>query len=214
MPVRFLSPAHYQSYGQYNGSPNRDQLSRYFYLSDFDLAQIRHCCRESNRMGFALQLVTVRFLGTYLNDMTAIPAEVHRYLSEQLQIEWMDVEIEAYNQSRTFWHHQSSINDVYGYCSFHNVLPSYQFLRWLYMCVRIGERPSLLFDLSTAWLIEHKILLPGVTTLERLVSQIRDCVERRSRDSINRQLSHEQKQQIQYFHHPESPLIRLLWTIV
>ncbi|MGB7339952.1 MAG: DUF4158 domain-containing protein [Phototrophicaceae bacterium] len=77
MPVRFLSPAHYQSYGQYNGSLNQDQLSRYFYLNDFDLAQIENRRRKSNRIGFALQLVTVRFLGTYLDDMTAIPAEVH-----------------------------------------------------------------------------------------------------------------------------------------
>ena len=123
MPVRFLSPAHYQSYGQYNGSPNRDQLSRYFYLNDFDLAQIRHRRRKNNRMGFALQLVTVRFLGTYLDDMTAIPAEVHRYLSEQLLIEWTDVDIKSYNQSRTFWHHQANINDVYGYRTFHDFLP-------------------------------------------------------------------------------------------
>ena len=65
MPVRFLSPAHYQSYGQYNGNPNKDQLSRYFYLTDFDLAQITNRRRRNNRMEFALQLVIVRFLGGY-----------------------------------------------------------------------------------------------------------------------------------------------------
>ena len=198
MPVRFLSPAHYQSYGQYNGSPNDHQLSRYFYLTDFDHAQIRNRRRKSNRMGFALQLVTVRFLGTYLQDITAIPEEVHIYLADQQQIKLNDGELLVYNQSQAFWSHQTSINQVYGYRSFHDVLPSYQFLRWLYTRVRIGsERPSLLFDLSTAWLIDHKILLPGVTVLERLVSQIRDRVERRSWDLIDRQLTNDQKQQIQ-----------------
>ncbi|GAW87877.1 hypothetical protein bplSymb_SCF24401P002 [Bathymodiolus platifrons methanotrophic gill symbiont] len=30
-----------------------------------------------------------------------------------------------------------------------------------------------MFDFSTAWLIQHKVLLPGVSTLSRLISEIR-----------------------------------------
>jgi hypothetical protein len=34
--------------------------------------------------------------------------------------------------------------------------------------------PSVLFDLATARLVEHKVLLPWVTGLERFVASIRD----------------------------------------
>lgn len=40
MPVSYLSPAHYEAYGQYHGNPSDAQLSRYFSLDDFDHEQI------------------------------------------------------------------------------------------------------------------------------------------------------------------------------
>jgi hypothetical protein len=53
-------------------------------------------------------------------------------------------------------------------------------MRWLYGRAWMAfEQPSTLFDLSTVWPVERKILLPGVTTLTRLIARIHDRVASR-----------------------------------
>jgi len=41
------------------------------------------------------------------------------------------------------------------------------------------ERLTVLFDLAMARLIDHKVLLPGVSVLERLISSVREHASRR-----------------------------------
>jgi hypothetical protein len=67
-------------------------------------------------------------------------------------------------------------------------------LRYLYARIWLtGERRLVLFDRATVWLLEHKILLPGATVLERLVTRIADRANKRVWRTMTRLLNHEQR---------------------
>ncbi|MEV4117083.1 DUF4158 domain-containing protein [Nonomuraea sp. NPDC049695] len=73
-------------YGAFGGAPSRAELERYFFLDDADRELIQDKRRDHNRLGFAVQLTSVRFLGRFMPDPRQVPAEVAEYLAEQLDI--------------------------------------------------------------------------------------------------------------------------------
>jgi hypothetical protein len=71
VPVEFLSDAQAAAYGCYNRPVSRAELDRYFLLDGKALGLIEPKRRPHNRLGFALQLTTVHYLGRFLADAGA-----------------------------------------------------------------------------------------------------------------------------------------------
>jgi hypothetical protein len=68
MPTEFLTDDQLTQYGRFCGAPSRAQLERYFFLDNADRALIARHRRPHLQLGFALQVGTVRYLGTFLSD--------------------------------------------------------------------------------------------------------------------------------------------------
>ncbi len=178
MPVDLLPEEYRSHYGRFAGEPSPEQLARYFHLDDADRGVVDKHRGEFSRLGFAVQLGTVRFLGTFLADPAQVPSGVVSYMAGQLGIQpscFLD-----YQDEQLRWRHAREIRALYGYRDFGEPLESFRLVRWLYTRAWLSsERPSMLVDLATAWLVERKILLPGLSALERLVAKIRDRVATR-----------------------------------
>ncbi|EQD74375.1 transposase [mine drainage metagenome] len=84
MPVQFFTAEQRANYGCYLGEPTTIDLARYFHLDDDDHQNISEKRGEHNRLGFVLQLTTVRYLGSFLDVISQAPANVLTCLSRQL----------------------------------------------------------------------------------------------------------------------------------
>jgi hypothetical protein len=72
--------------GRFGEPPSRSEMERVFFLDDADRTLIARHRAEYNRLGFALQLTTVRSLGLFLVDPLEVPGVVLDYLAGQLGI--------------------------------------------------------------------------------------------------------------------------------
>ena len=86
MPVEFLTDDEAAEYGRYAGVPSQAELEKIFFLDDEDRALVARRRGDRMKLGFALQLVTVRYVGLFLEDPLAVPAVVVDFVAGQLGI--------------------------------------------------------------------------------------------------------------------------------
>ena len=114
MPVEFLTDDEAAAYGRYAGPPSQADLERVFFLDDEDRKLVDLRRGGHMKAGFALQLVTVRWLGTFLEDPLDVPCGVLDFVAGQLGIANPAVVKRYTERAKTKLDHQQEIRRKYG----------------------------------------------------------------------------------------------------
>lgn len=197
MPVDFLSPTHRENYGRYPNDLTPEFIANYFFLDDQDREWIKSKRGQFSRLGYALQLTTARFIGTFYSDLTEIPYKIIERIATQISVDDIQNSLDRYQQSEQRWQHTSEIRIRYGFKEFNEKGIRFRLGRWLYALFWTGtDRPGLLFEQTVLWLINNKILLPGITTVERFIAEVRSRMDTRLWRSLIKNLTNDQTEKL------------------
>ncbi|MGB8946635.1 MAG: Tn3 family transposase [Streptomyces sp.] len=190
MPVEFLTDEQAAAFGSFADEPTRPELERFFFLDDEDRKLIAKRRGDHSRLGFALQMCTVRYIGLFLEDPLAVPWRVVEHLAAQLEIEDAS-QIKRYTERQmTAYEHAWEIREAYGYHLYEDHAQGREFRSFLHgrAWTAHAEGPKALFDHSVGWLRRNRVLLPGVSVLARQVAEVRRIAEERLHATVAKEV--------------------------
>lgn len=165
-----------KSFGLFLGEPSPEQLNQFFYLHEKDIKLIENIRRPATKLGFAVYLGSLRFLGTFISDIASVPEIVLNYMAEQLNIN--PREIVNYNRKQTRYQHAKLIKDNYNYKDFYQPEIEDYLTNWLLnRALYTTESFDMLFDMLLKKCLDEKIILPGITVFSRFITSIVDKTE-------------------------------------
>jgi hypothetical protein len=119
-----------QDYGQFTRELSPDELAGCFCFSDDDQRTVARRRGDANRLGFAVQLGTVRHLGRFLENPAAVPAQVAAWTAREIGVS-PSTELAGYAEGEWRWSHQAEIRRLYGYQPFSSAGVEPELVEWL-----------------------------------------------------------------------------------
>ena len=153
----------------------RTELFRYFTFAEEDRREIHQCRGDHNRIGMALLLGGARLLGRFPHDFQLVPRTLLTHVCEQLGLESPLFVVYPQRQP-TRYEHVERLKTYLGLRTF--ALADTQLVTThIRQQVRAGARLYELLPSTERMLREHRIVLPGITVLERLIGTARRTAE-------------------------------------
>ena len=167
MPGQFLTTIERERLSRIPGDISKADLASFFTLTDSDLNAIPVKSAGYNRLGFALQIGALRYMGFCPDDLMTTPPSVVKYVASQLGLD--PQEIVRYGQrEQTRTDHVKSVEAYLGFRRAEEA-DLQELADWLVKRALEHDKPTLLFQMASERLHAAKIVRPGVTTLERMV---------------------------------------------
>ncbi len=196
MPVEFLTDDEAAAFGRYGHSVPQADLERYFFLDDGDRAMVAAQRGDHSRLGFGIQLATVRYIGRFQPDpLEGVPAEAIDFLAGQLGIADPSCVKKYSLRGETHREHAGKIQKALKLKDFSQAEADLSVFAggraWL-----TGDGPKAIFADAVGWLRERDVLLPGVSRLARLVARERDAATQRLWDTLAAALTGQQRREM------------------
>ena len=149
-----------------------EEMARDWTLSEADRQEIGKY-RTNSRLFIAIQLCAVRLYGRFLNDVHELSPRIVNYLNSQLDLP-PSMTIQTPDRKATVVEHRKNILTYLGFRRFDDTAQK-ELSHWIEQQARHGILPNELFHQAESYLFDKRILLPGPSTIERLI--IRICSE-------------------------------------
>ena len=145
-----------------------EEIAKRFTLSRADIELIRRHRSDSNRLGYALQLLYVQKLGRVWMPDSETPTEIVESISKQLGVQSWKLQDYA-NRDETRREHLSDLMDSFGWIT----MPHKGYLNlspWLLEIAMGSDHGMHLMRELLSELRRRRILMPAIGVLERFVS--------------------------------------------
>jgi TnpA family transposase len=185
MPRRDILTARQKS-NLFDLPTDQASLLHHYTLGDDDLEHIKQRRRPENRLGFTLQLCALRYPGRMLAPGELIPNEALEFIGAQIGLSGETLATYAARQ-QTRHQHMDALRKIYGYRSFSGEIAE-KIKRWL------GDQAEYATsnDNLARTLMEEcnriSVILPAITTIERLCADALVAAEQRIESRISQKL--------------------------
>lgn len=196
MPTReLLSAAQRAHLLDVPASMSEQMQARYYTLSEDDLTLIKQRRRNHNRLGFAVQLAYLRYPGrTWAANEEACPLVVS-YLAEQLKVNPMSLVHYAQDREATRYEHLAELEKVYGFRPF----TTQEYREMAVFLLPLAHKTDSGIVLVSSLVEEmrtRRIIIPALSTIERLGWETRRRAQRNVYRSLTEGLTDLQRTQL------------------
>ncbi len=178
------------------------EIIKYYTFSSYDIDIIKKHRRSYNRLGFAVQLALLRNPGCTLSYASDIPLSVLSYIAEQIQVDAKEFELYA-RRENTKSEHLQEIKKIYGFRNY--TKQDHELLIQILLPYAMENNNIIgLIKLALIKIKQKKIIVPGITTIEKAVNEVIITAGNEIIEILNKNLTKQQKDKLDSLISPQN----------